>query len=275
MIEDRNRYFKNFPEFIAHTYINYCKSMPNHRGKYRVAKTLDNLFNSFELKTPFGPILDIFLSSSMDLSYYEELNISHKNILEIIKQIPQGSIFIDIGANIGFYSIFAATIVGESGRVLCFEPSPREFRRLLKNIQLNHSINLLPYNIALSDYVGESKFFIAESHTGLNSCSPEIKDKKTCISVPVCTGDILLQSLDSNTKKLIKIDVEGLEFSVLSGMVNILRQRNILAVVVEITPTFLANFGHTKDMIYTLMMEHGFTPTISSSDWQYDEVFIR
>ena len=276
MIDNTEQQLRSLQNIIARGYIKYCEHMPNHKGRYRVAKILDNWFKSFKVKTPSGPILEVFLSSSMDLSYYyAKSNNSHQKILEVMQKIEQGDIFIDIGANIGFYALLAAKIVGKSGRVLSFEPSPREFRRLLKNIELNHSNNLIPYNVALSDYVGESKFFIAQSHTGLNSLSNEVKDNQSCISVPVYTGDMLLEYLDKNINKIIKIDVEGAEFCVLSGMKSFLKIHNIKSVIVEITPDFLSNFGHNKDMIYTLMQECGFTPTVQSTEWQYDEVFIR
>ena len=272
MIAIKNKIPSSLPEIIAQAYITYCKYMPNHKGRYRFAKILDYIFNSFELRTPSGPILEIFLSSSMDLSYYNtDVNISHLNILKIIHSIQEGDLFIDIGANIGFYAILASKFVGRSGRAICFEPSPREFRRLLKNVELNKVTNLLPYNIALSDYVGESKFVIAESHTGLNFLSNN--SQKNCVLVPVCTGDSLLQYLKKETKKIIKIDVEGAEYFVISGMKNLLKTQNIEVVIVEITPEFLARFGHTKDMVYELMTECGFTPTIQSTAWQYDEIF--
>jgi hypothetical protein len=54
-----------------------------------------------------------------------------------------------------------------------------------------------------------------------------------------------------------------------------LKSENVRSIVVEITPKYLEKFGHAKDHIYELMDDCGFNPTVSSSDWQYDEVFIR
>ena len=185
--------------------------MPNHRGRHWLARNLDGLFTSFRVKTQSDLILDIFLSSSMDLSYFNaNENESHSKVLDIIENLAEGDVFIDIGANIGFFSLLASKKIGESGRVYCFEPSPREFNRLLKNIQLNKRSNLLPYNIALSDYMGESQFSVSESHTGLNSLSTI--DGANNILVPVCPEDLLMSQLKMNTRKVIKIDVEGAEF---------------------------------------------------------------
>ena len=254
--------------------------MPDHRGRHRMAKVLDSLFSSFKLKTPSGIVLDVFLSSSMDLSYYKDsFGSSHDKILEVIEQLTDGDIFIDIGANIGFFSILASLKVGENGRVICFEPSFREFSRLLKNIQLNNCKNLLPYNVALANRIGESQLFIEESHTGLNflmdiANKDDSNKNPASVLVPVLTGDLLLQNLNRHAKKVIKIDVEGAEFEVISGMRSFLQQDNIATVVIEITPKFLARFGHTKQMIYTLMTDCGFKPTVESTEWQYDEFFV-
>jgi Methyltransferase FkbM domain len=73
----------------------------------------------------------------------------------------------------------------------------------------------------------------------------------------------------------VKIDVEGAEYAVLSGMKSFLKKNNLKTVIVEITPKFLKRFNHNKDGIYALMEECGFQATVHSSDWQYDEVFIR
>ena len=248
--------------------------MPNHRGRHWLARNLDSLFTSFQVKTQSDLILDIFLSSSMDLSYFNaNENESHSKILDIIENLTEGDVFIDIGANIGFFSLLASKKIGESGRVYCFEPSPREFNRLFKNIQLNKRSNLLPYNIALSDYMGESQFSVSESHTGLNSLST-IHGANN-ILVPVCPGDLLMSQLKMNTRKVIKIDVEGAEFFVLSGIKKILAQEGIEAVIVEITPKLLGHFNHTKEMIYELMSDFGFHSTVNSDEWQYDEIFIK
>ncbi|MFN5513603.1 MAG: FkbM family methyltransferase [Cyanobacteriota bacterium] len=86
---------------------------------------------------------------------------------------------------------------------------------------------------------------------------------------------MFLQQEYSSKNIIVKIDVEGAEFSVLLGMKNFLKIEKVSAVVIEITPKFLNRFGHTKEMIYSFMNDCGFTPTVQSTEWQYDEVFVR
>ncbi len=269
--------FQKFASLIAKMYILYCQKMPNHRGRHRIAKILDSIFGSFIAKTPKGLLLEIYLSSSMDLSFYEdEKNDSHKEIIKNIQQLKAGDTFIDIGANIGFFSLLASRYVGEFGRVISYEPSPREFKRLLTNIEINKIKNTMPYNLALSNYTGESKLFIAESHTGINFLSHNNMEEDNYTLVPLFTGDLALGFLEQKSGNfLVKIDVEGAEYAVLSGMKSFLKENKVKTVIVEITPKFLERFNHTKDSVYALMKECGFKATVDSSDWQYDEVFIR
>lgn len=263
---------------IAKTFILYCQITPNHRGRHRISKILDGIFGSFIVRSPLGQLLEIYLSSSMDLSFLTREGIeSHGKTLESLRSLKEGDIFIDIGANIGFFSLFASQLVGESGRILAFEPSHREFIRFLSNIKHNSAKNILPYNIALSDRMGESKLYIySNSHTGINSLKRSDCQNLSYSLVPTASGESLLMPfLPKHSSCMIKIDVEGAEFLVLSGIRQCLLSESVKYVVVEITPKFLAEFGHTKDDIYNLMTEIGFSPALNSQDWQYDEVFLR
>ena len=62
-----------------------------------------------------------------------------------------GDVFVDVGANIGLYTLIAAHIVGASGRVYAFEPGSETYRRLLSNVQLNQMTNVSCHELALSD----------------------------------------------------------------------------------------------------------------------------
>ncbi len=274
---------QKFLSLVAQTYISYCQRVPNHRGRQRFAMMLDGIFGSFICKTASGQSLEIYLSSSMDMSYFQkdvDYNSSHEQIIQAIKKLELGDIFIDIGANIGFFALLASKIVGSSGRVFAFEPSHREYKRLLNNIQTNFAENIIPFNIALANYNGEAQFLVASSgHTGVNRLDDgNITQGFSKELVPVFAGDTVLSQLvvDNSAARLIfKIDVEGAEFSVILGMKNILSQSNVKIVIIEITPKFLQKFGHTKEDLYSLMSSLGLLATVNSAEWQYDELFIR
>lgn len=216
---------------------------------------------------------EIFLSSQMDLSY---LKIDLKNpdiTLQEIKKLKWDSKFIDVGANIGFYSLMASKIIGEPGRVFSFEPSYREYSRLLKNIELNHCNNIIPFNFALTNEIREVLLSTSKSHTGLNTLNSVTEFEISGYQlVQAVTLDYIFSASDVEFD-LIKIDVEGAEYLVLQGMQKILAERRIKKIVIEITPKFFNSFGYDKHTLYSFIESFGFKATIRSEDWQYDEIF--
>ncbi len=261
-------------QIIASLYLKYLNRFPINRGKYLIASILTRIFGSFIVNTKEGLAIDIYLTSQMDTSYF---NIDFKKnnlILAEINTLKEGQNFLDVGANIGYYSLFASKIIGNAGRVYSFEPSNREFRRLLKNIELNNCTNIIPLNIALSDLDSEIKFSIAKGHTGLNSMI--IADKSVVKSPQIIRSMRLDSIFNSENKKfhLIKIDVEGAELLVLKGMANLLQEHLIQKLVVEITPRFFKVFDYEKVDIYNFLSGFGYTSIVNSDSDQYDELFI-
>lgn len=257
---------------ISYLYINYLYKFPINRGKNFLARVLTKIFGTFIVKTKDGISLEIFLSSPMDTSYYA-FNFNNL-ILSEINNLNERNIFLDIGANIGYYSIVASKKVGESGRVYSFEPSAREFKRLLKNIELNQCSNIVPLNIALSNTTDEINFSIANGHTGLNSFIISEKSvPKTVQIAQTLTLDTLL-NLKNRTIDLAKIDVEGAELNVLIGMEGILKAKTIKRIIMEITPKFFNCFNYTKDDVYRLLYRYGYKSLINSSSDQFDELFV-
>ena len=232
---------------------------------------LTKIFGAFTIRTKENIRLKIFITSIMDLSYIDS---SQNNLLKkYINILNVEDIFVDVGANIGYYSILASKRVGDKGMVYSFEPSGREYKRLLDNIVLNDCRNIIPYNFALSNYQGNSIFLISEKHTGLNKLGSENIENTKQYRVPV----FLLDRVITNSKEiaLIKIDVEGAEFLVLLGMTELLKSGKIKYLIIEITPKFLKEFGHRKEMIYDLLDRYGYSPLIKENSWQYDEVFFK
>ena len=85
--------------------------------------------------------------------------------------VRPGHVVVDVGANIGYYTLAAWRLVGEGGRVLAFEPTPATFRRLRENTDLNAARNVETYNLALGDEEGGAEFFSiqatrAATHSG-------------------------------------------------------------------------------------------------------------
>lgn len=173
--------------------------------------------------------------------------------------LNEGDVFVDIGANVGLFSLIASRIVGHKGSVVCFEPSPITFTRLVENVKLNDLKNIDLRNIGLSDISNELTFYVSENgYDAWNSFAPSQDDKlESSIRVPVSTLDFELKDIDKSKIKLVKIDVEGWEKFVLYGGKDFLVKYSPI-VMVEFTEENTFNAGYPVHEIYDLMQVFGY-----------------
>jgi FkbM family methyltransferase len=137
-------------------------------------------------------------------------------MLDVIKKyLKPGMTFIDIGANIGEHSMYAAALVGKEGSVYAFEPIPYIYEQLLTSSQANHFESIIhAKNVALGEHASEETLYIS-SNVGGSSLIREDETTET-IKVTIVRGDDELLPLARID--MVKIDVEGYEYEVLSGM---------------------------------------------------------
>ncbi|WP_298920618.1 FkbM family methyltransferase [uncultured Nostoc sp.] len=121
----------------------------------------------------------------------------------------EGTTVLDIGANVGFFSIFLSRLVGATGKVISFEPLPRNIEFIHQHIQLNKIDNIEVISAAVSDKLGKNNF--ASSHLYAQGYLTDNGD----LEVSVITLDSLHNL--TNLVSLVKIDVEGAEANVLKG----------------------------------------------------------
>ncbi|MFN7674455.1 FkbM family methyltransferase [Flavobacterium sp.] len=176
------------------------------------------------------------------------------------KVLKKGDVFVDIGSNIGLFSLIASKIVGNEGKVICFEPSPLTYTRLKENVTINNYNNLDVRNLGLSDSIGELAFYVSNNgYDAWNSFSPSADNKlELSIKVPVSTLDFELSDIDKSKIKLVKIDVEGWEKFVLQGAKDFLINFNPI-VMVEFTEQNTFNSGYPVHEIYDIMNSYGYT----------------
>lgn len=143
--------------------------------------------------------------------------------LFLSRVLKPGMTAVDVGAHHGFYTLLMSKLVGPRGRVIAFEPSPREFRRLRFHLKINGSSNVQPNQLAVANFAGNAEFFLVKgTWTSRNSlCAPAIHESDR-ISVPVTTLDSSLRSQQSAVPDLIKLDAEGAELQILEGATEML-----------------------------------------------------
>ncbi len=171
------------------------------------------------------------------------------------KVLREGDTLIDIGANIGLFSLIGSKIVGNSGRVISFEPSPITYARITENIKLNNFENIDARNIGLSDKQGKLTLNISENgFDAWNSFAGGNDDKfQKVVEVDVSTLDEELKNTDKNNISFIKIDVEGWEKFVLEGGKEIL-QNYTPTVMIEFTESNTFSAGYFVQDLYDIMV---------------------
>jgi FkbM family methyltransferase len=225
-----------------------------------VNESWNKLFNEngfFEFNLYEDVKINLYKDSVLSRLIYDGFEKDETDFL--IKILEKGDIFVDIGTNVGLFSLIASKIIGDEGKVLCFEPSPLIFSRLDENLKLNNFKNIDIRNIGLSDKKGELTFYISNNgYDAWNSFAPSQDNKlESSIQVPVSTLDIELQVIDKRKIKLVKIDVEGWEKFVLFGGKDFLLKNNPY-VMVEFTEENTFNAGYPVHEIYNIMQEYGY-----------------
>ncbi|WP_329077553.1 FkbM family methyltransferase [Streptomyces niveus] len=171
-----------------------------------------------------------------------------------------GDTFIDVGANIGYYTVLASGLVGEGGRVVAVEASPDFHQRLLEQVRLNRRDNVRAVNGAVSDERRTLTFVLASSaNMGANSIVPYDGPVESSFEVEAFPLGELLTPEEISTARVIKIDVEGAEGSVVRGMVPLLdKLRPDCEITVEVTPDRMTQLGDSAEELMQTMQEHGF-----------------
>lgn len=245
---------------VARKYREYIDSKNHNRIKEEEKLTWDRKFDGndfFLFKIDENLEMKLFRDSVLSKLIYKGFEVDETSFVKLL--LNEGDVFVDIGANVGLFSLIASQKVGASGMVISFEPTPVTFERLQENINLNHLKNIDARRVALSDQAGSMDFYISENgHDAWNSLAPS-KDSKLqkVINVPVSTLDEELNSVDKSKVRLIKIDVEGWEKFTLMGGENFLKEYEPI-LLIEFTDQNTFNAGYMVQDIYMLLEKWGY-----------------
>jgi FkbM family methyltransferase len=145
--------------------------------------------------------------------------------------LKPGGVFYDIGANIGFFSIIGAKLVGNTGKVYAFEPAPDNAAKIRHNARLNNFSQITVIEKAVSGSMGEGQLLLTENIGGHTLASADRPlDVRGSMAVDLVSIDELIARGELTPPTLVKIDVEGAELDVLQGMKQTLAQYQTLVV---------------------------------------------
>lgn len=153
--------------------------------------------------------------SIMDAKIYEP------HVTKIIKGfLKEGDVFLDIGANIGYFTMLAATLVGRSGKVIAFEPNPQNLQLIYSSLLENTLSNVTVYPYAVSDEAAILRFTTVGSNGGV--VTKDSKDQQHFLLVPSVRLDEVLK--DEVKIDLIKMDIEAHEPAAIRGMEQLIKR---------------------------------------------------
>lgn len=194
----------------------------------------------------------------------------------IRSRLRPGDVFIDVGANIGYFSLLASHQVGETGRVVAIDALPSNFAELESNLACNAgSGNVRALNRAVSDRIGTLDVFAGPAHNvGLATTAPgkrqDLKLEATVESAPLSK---LLEPKEISGARLLKIDVEGAEPEVLRGIVELLDYfDHELEIVVELSPAWWREVRLTPEELLQPFRRAGFYSYVMDNNywpWRY------
>ncbi len=171
--------------------------------------------------------------------------------------LQPGASFWDVGANIGYFSLLAATVVGPRGQVVAWEPGPEAFQQLQDNIALNNVLQVYALPLAVADQEGTARLYLhgGEADTGATLFQGGARSQYH--EVQTTTLDTFFRQHGGPPPQLLKIDVEGAELAVLQGAVSLLADHSPL-LLVEMEEKTLRLAGLSRQDIVDFLVPLGY-----------------
>jgi FkbM family methyltransferase len=211
-------------------------------------KFLINLFNPIEIQ-----------GSKMFISPRDGLGLLITPIHEEFetelfkREVKRGDVVLDLGAHIGYYTLLAAKIVGEKGKVYAFEPDPGNYGLLKKNIEANGYKNVIAVQKAISNKTEKGRLFLRGD--GVSRRLYDANHKYSSIETETVKLDDYFKDYDGKIN-FIKMDIEGSEGNAVKGIIGLLKRNGALKMIMEFRPENIRESG--ADPLETLETLIGF-----------------
>ena len=228
-------------------------------SKYGIVKAVKNYAIS-NLRSEYVEVQ----GSKMHLDPKDCLKLSINEIFEPIetelvkREIQKGDVIIDIGANVGYYTLLMAKLVGSDGKVFAFEPEPKNFALLRENVKINNYQNIILEQRAVANQTGKTRLYLCDTNTEMHRLDNS-KNFKSSILIDVVKLDDYFHDSEFLKKiNFLKIDVEGTEFDVINGMIRILENNKKIKILLEFIPQHLVGHGSRPNDLINLLLNQNF-----------------
>ncbi len=171
----------------------------------------------------------------------------------VLQLLGPGDVFVDVGANIGYFSLLAAAAVGEAGAVHAFEPDPENFALLQASASLNGLAGIVrARRAALSDRDGQARLFLSEDNLGDHQVFAAGEGRRS-LPISLLRGDDALRR-EVRRIDLLKVDTQGAEYAVMAGLMPLLQElREPPRILIELTPLSLRQAGSSGRALIELL----------------------
>ena len=180
--------------------------------------------------------------------------------------LKSGDIVLDVGANIGYYSVLASKLVGPEGKVIAFEPSPSIRQRLSANLELNaiENVSVVPYAAWYEN--GQAVLNLVDGNRG-SSTLGQTSNSSQSESVELKRLDEMIPDHLVERIRLLKIDVEGAEWAALQGASGLLERAKNIAVICEVCPERIEALSGSLNELLSFMSQRGFHAIVVPNDY--------
>jgi FkbM family methyltransferase len=183
----------------------------------------------------------------------------------------EGMTFLDVGANIGYYTALAARAVGPTGKVIAMEPDPESFKYLEQTIAANGTENVQAFPVAASDASATLPLYISADNRGDNRLYAP-GESRPQVEVEAVATDALLAENKIDTVNFIKIDVQGYEPKVIAGLRDTITRSPKLTLLTEFWPKGIRDAGGDPQNFLNTLRELGLTLHELKADGELTEL---
>lgn len=250
------------PSWLYWLYHAYKHSVPPHQGKRRFLRWMEGRISRHATLFPWrlddGNVVAIRPDEAV-LTFGVAATCFHARRWEphvgicVQNIIRPGDTCLDVGANIGVFTIQMARAAGDEGRVLCFEPSRRTYEQLLAAIAVNRLHNVVARCCAVGEVAGNLELRVPRHVSG----NASLFDRAGCTDVNVETVEVIrLDDTVNGRVRLMKVDVEGAEMAVLRGAREVIC-RDHPYIIVEWNQETASAAGWNYTELYNYLQECG------------------
>jgi FkbM family methyltransferase len=182
-----------------------------------------------------------------------------KEMAFVERFLQPGMTVLDLGAHQGLYTVLASLRVGPSGKVISFEPSPRERWALRLHLALNRRSNVIVQGVAVGDENAEADLYVVKDTSGFNSLRPpDVDASTTTLRVAVVRLDDWLASHQIDRVDFVKMDIEGAELAALKGATQLLERRPRPVILAEVQDARTLPWGYRAREVIDYLVDKGY-----------------